>query len=160
MLYKRDDRKPFYNEIQFEIRGLFAAGSASDYFPLRPTGFASIASISGVSVFILQCQSHLRFSRLQGKTKCVICHAEGNMSCVSDKRVIQGERHHQYTLCCRASKLTLLLEIKRVKHRKSPKFPDTGEPAKSWILAHILLRSMSKQTFFWSVSSRARQSFV
>lgn len=32
MLYKHDERRPFYIEIQLEIRGLFVAGSASDYF--------------------------------------------------------------------------------------------------------------------------------
>lgn len=129
-------------------------------FPLRPSVFASAASLLRVYLFILHCQSHLRFSKLQGDMKCVICHPDGNTSCISGKRAIQEKWHCQYTQHRRTSKLTLLLEIKKVKQHKSPEFPDVGEPAKPWVLAHIVLRSVSTDFSFWRVSSGARQNFV
>lgn len=83
------------------------AGSASEYFDPGQMVLPQLPLCSGCHYITLSISSQI--FRLQGEMKCVICHAEGNMSCISDERAIQGKLHHLYTLPYRISKFTLLL---------------------------------------------------
>lgn len=127
VLYGYDEGKPFYIEIQLEIQGLSVARSASDYFHLVQMILPLFSEYLS-----LYCSASLisDFPGSWGRWSVLFV----MLNCISAKRAIWGKWHHQYTLCCRTGKLTLLLEIK-TEASQVTHIPKTEETAKSWFLA-------------------------
>lgn len=155
MLYGCDEGKPFYTEIQIEIQGLSVARSASDYFHsvqiILPPFWEYLS---------LYCSANLisDFPGSRERWSVLFVMLKGTWAAFQPKGLFKGSDTTNTLFAAEQANSHCYLKL-RVKYLKSPKIL-TWEKQPSPSFLHMFCFYLWVRTVFWSVSSRARQSFV